>query len=579
MVTELECDVLIIGTGGAGCRAALTARKDGAEVIQMAKGPMGRCELTVMTMPGFGALMPSNPKDSRENFFLDTIDGGAYLNDRNLVSTLVDGSGEAIHFLEGLGARFDRCADGTFMYYSGVEHTKTETPRQLGIDDCMGRAFYNVLSGEIARSGVRLMEDVFAVSLLSEKGQVRGLFAFDIRRGEPMVIWAGAVILATGGVVGLYTVRTGHPRDTADGHALALREGVALKDIEFVQSNPAAFYYPESVRGVIVPGWYLVMDRGAKYFNGRGEEFLHLYDPVRRENTTRDIKARAMHQEIIGGRTSEHGGLYLDFRSAELDMPLEDYLSRNAPFLLDYVRRLGLPPEVIFEKPMEVGPAAHYSCGGIAINDTCETSLGGLLAAGEVTGGVHGANRLGNNAMTDIFVFGRVAGERAAALACSRSRKGVTAGLRRQVAELEKRIENTLCRKPKAPLRTAALRAEVEDIMFRYVGFGREEKGLRTALECLAQLKADKLPRAVPSSRSRVFNYDLVEIFEVANLIDVGQAMATAALERTETRGCHNRLDFPDQDDQEWLCHVLVSMEGDRLRVDRSPVNMNADGR
>lgn len=579
MARNLECDVLVIGTGGAGCRAALTAKQQGADVIQIAKGPIGRCELTVMTMPGFGALLPSNPKDSRENFFLDTLDGGAYLNDRNLVCKLVDGSEEAIRFLEGLGLRFDRCADGTLMYYSGVEHTKTGTPRQLGIDDCMGRAFYNALSGEIARSGIRLMEDVFALSLLSENGRVQGLFALDIRRGEPLAIWAGAVILATGGVVGLYTVRTGHPRDTADGHALALREGVSLKDIEFIQSNPAAFYYPESVRGVIVPGWYLVMDRGAKYFNGRGEEFLHLYDPLRRENTTRDIKARAMHQEIIGGRASEHGGIYLDFTKAKLDMPLKEYLSKNAPFLLDYVRRLGLPPEVIFERPMEVGPAAHYSCGGIAINDTCETSLSGLLAAGEVTGGVHGANRLGNNAMTDIFVFGRVAGERAAALAHSKSRRGATAELGKRIGELEKKIENLFSRNPKVSIKIADLRSEVEDIMFRYVGFGREEKGLRTALDRLAEMKADKLPRALPSSSSRVYNYGLIEIFEVANLIDVGQALASAALERTETRGCHNRLDFPRQDDQKWLCHVLVRLEGDRMRVERCPVNMNPDGR
>jgi succinate dehydrogenase/fumarate reductase flavoprotein subunit len=577
MAINLECDVLVVGTGGAGCRAALTARECGARVIQIAKGPIGRCELTVMTMPGFGALMSSNPKDSRENFFLDTIAGGSYLNDRDLVSTLADGSEEAIRFLEGLGVRFDRCSDGTFMYYSGVEHTKTSTPRQLGVDDCMGRAFYNVLSGEIGRSGIKLMEDIFAISLLSDGNRVRGLYALDIRRGESLLIWAPAVVLATGGVVGLYTVRTGHPRDTADGHAMVLREGVPLKDIEFIQSNPAAFYFPESVRGVIVPGWYLVMDRGAKYYNGKGEEFLHLYDPVRRENTTRDIKARAMHQEMVSGRASEHGAIYLDFTGAELEAPLEDYLSENAPFLLDYVRRLGLPPDVIFQKPMEVGPAAHYSCGGIAIDANCETSMPGLLAAGEATGGVHGANRLGNSAMSDIFVFGRLAGERAAVLAQKTPRTAPSAGVRKKLAELDRRIEEVFYREPKAPIRPAGLRAEIEEIMFRCVGFGRDEKGLLRAIERLAEMKEEALPRTKPSSRSRIFNYDLVEIFELANLLDIGQAVARAALERTETRGCHNRLDYPDQDDQNWLVHILVSRQGDRLVVDKSPVVMMAD--
>jgi len=577
MAKNLECDVLVVGTGGAGCRAALTAREHGARVIQIAKGVIGRCELTAMTMPGFGALIPSNPKDSRENFLLDSLEGGSYLNDRDLVSILVDGSQEAIGFLEGLGVRFDRHADGTFMYYSGVEHTKTNTPRQLGVNDCMGRAFYNVLSGEIGRSGVKLLEDIFAVSLLSDGDRIRGLFALDIRRGETLIIWARAVVLATGGVVGLYTVRTGHPRDTADGHAMALREGLPLKDIEFIQSNPAAFCFPDSVRGVIVPGWYLVMDRGAKYYNGKGEEFLHLYDPVRRENTTRDIKARAMHQEILAGRASEHGGIYLDFTGAELETPLEDYLSRNAPFLLDYVRRLGLPPDVIFQKPMEVGPAAHYSCGGIAIDANSQTPLPGLLAAGEATGGVHGANRLGNSAMTDIFVFGRLAGERAALLAQRTVRKEPSDGLRKRVAALDKGIEEVFRRDPKEPIRPISLRAEIEDVMFRYVGFGRDEKGLLTAIERLAELREEKLPRTKPSSRSRVFNYDLVEVFELANLLDMGQAVARAALERTETRGCHNRLDYPDQDDQNWLIHILVSRQGDRLAVDKSPVVMSAD--
>ena len=568
----LDCDVAVVGTGGAGCRAALTASKLGARVVQIAKGPIGRCELTAMTMPGFGALIPSNPKDSRENYFLDTIDGGSYLNDRNLVRLLVDGSEEAIRFLEGLGVRFDRRSDGSFMFYSGVEHTKTGTPRQLGVDDCMGRAFYNALSGEIGRSGIQLLQDVFVISLLSDGERLRGAFALDIRTGETLVIWCGALVLATGGVVGLYNVRTGHPRDTADGHAMALRQGAPLKDMEFIQSNPAAFFYPESVRGVIVPGWYLVMDRGAKYYNGLGQEFLHRYDPVRRENTTRDIKARAMHQEIMAGRAAEHGGILLDFTQTEFEGQLEDYLSENAPFLLDYVRRIGLPPDVIFKKPIEVGPAAHYSCGGIAIDTNCETSLPGLLAAGEATGGVHGANRLGNNAMTDIFVFGRIAGEQAAAIGCGAPRKAMSAGLQEQVAELQKSVEEAFERRPREALRTATLRAEIESIMFRFVGFGRQEAGLAEAIMRLDELEHDYLPRTAPLSRSRFYNYDLVEIFELRNLIDIGRVIARAALERTETRGCHNRSDYPDRDDSRWLKHVLVSMDKETLRVEKSPV-------
>lgn len=566
------CDVLVVGTGGAGCRAALSARAAGADVILMAKGQMGRCELTAMTMPGFGAVLPGNPRDSLHNFFLDTVDGGAYLNDQDLVRRLAEGSEEAISFLESLGVRFDRRADGTFMFYSGVEHTRTGTPRQLAVDDCMGRAFYNVLSREIGRSGVRLLEDVFATALLTDGDRVLGLVALDMRTGTPLLIWAKVVVLATGGVVGLYQVRTGHPRDTGDGHALALRAGVALKDMEFIQSNPAAFFYPESIRGVVVPGWYLVMDRGAKYYNGQRQEFLHHYDPERRENTTRDIKARAIHLEILAGRASEHGGVYLDFTGAHLDAPLEDYLAENAPFLLGYLRHIGLPPDVIFAKPMEVGPAAHYSCGGIAINDMTETSLPGLLAAGEVTGGVHGANRLGNNAMTDIFVFGKIAGERAAELAREIPSPEPSPAMEARAAEEVSRLERTLSSEPPEPIRPAALRAEIESIMSTNVGFGRDHAGLERAIDRLAQMREEKLPRVATTSSSHVMDYDLIETLELANLLDVGQAIARAALHRTETRGCHNRLDHLVQKDDEWLVHLLVRREGETWRVDRSPV-------
>lgn len=575
---HLETDVVVVGTGGAGCRAALAARSAGARVLQIAKGQIGRCELTVMTMPGFGALLPSNPRDSRENYFVDTIDGGSYLNDHDLVGTLVDGSADAIGFLEHLGIRFDRTPDGTFMFYSGVEHTKTATPRQLAVDDCMGRAFYNLLSGEIARSGVELLEDTFVVSLLTDGERIAGISAFDIREGRPLAIWAKSVILATGGLVGLYSIRTGHPRDTADGQAMALRAGVPLKDIEFVQSNPAAFFYPESIRGVVVPGWYLVMDRGAKYYNGLGEEFLQHYDPVRKENTTRDIKARAMQIEIAAGRGTEHGAIHLDFTKAQLDVPLEQYLSENAPFLLGYLQRIGLPPDVIFSRPMEVGPAAHYSCGGVAIDRTCRTELEGLFAAGEVTGGVHGANRLGNNAMTDIFVFGKVAGLQAAEHALSAVPSAPSPGLRHQAEALEQQLGGLAARHGGSGPRPAQIRTRIEEIMTEDVGFRRNHAGLTLALDELGRLQDELLPRVTPASASRTFNHDLVEAFELENLLQVGRAVATAALERTETRGCHNRSDYPALNDSEWSQHLLVRQQGPRLSVERCPVTTSGLG-
>lgn len=568
----VESDVLVIGTGGAGCRAALEARSHGASVTLVGKGQIGRCELTAMTMPGIGVWMRSNPKDSFGSYFQDIMDGGSYINDENLVKVLVDHSEEAINFLEKLGVRFDRKEDGAFIYYSGVEKTKTRTARQLGVDDCMGRVFYNALSGEVGRTGVRLIEDVFVISLLADNDKVQGAFAIDIRHGGFLLFIARAIVMATGGIVGMYTVRTGHPRDTGDGHAMVYRLGVPLKDMEFLQSNPAALVYPEALQGVVCPGWYLLMDRGAKYYNGNWEEFLHFYDPDRRENTTRDIKARAMQNEINEGRGSANGGIYLDFSKVTLEEPLDVYLEKNAPFMLDYVRKCGLPPQQIIKEPIEVGPAAHYTCGGIEVNEKSETIAPGLFAAGEVTGGLHGANRLGNCAMSDIFVNGKIAGERAVQYATSTKKTALSKGLKGMVRHEEMNAIKIYENDPSEKIRPELLKKKIEEVMFKYVGFSRNEKDLNRALDIIETIKAEEIPKARVSSRTKTFNYDWIEIFELINMLDVGKIIARAALERKETRGCHNRFDFPKQDDKNWVKHVRIRQKFGKMVVDMTPV-------
>jgi succinate dehydrogenase/fumarate reductase flavoprotein subunit len=523
-------------------------------------------------MPWFGAWIRSNTKDSFENYFDDTLDGGCYINDENLVKILVEKSGDAIGFLEGLGVRFDRGADGSFIYGGGVEKTKTRTARGLTVDDCMGRTFYNALSGEIGRRQIHLLEDFFVVSLLIDSHKVRGAFAIDIRGGRFVLLLARAVILATGGVVGLYNVRTGHPRDTADGHAMAYRVGVPLKDMEFLQSNPAAIFYPEGLRGVLCPGWYLFMDRGTKYYNGNWEEFLHLYDPERRESTTRDIKARAMQNEINAGRGSIHGGIYLDFSKAKLEKPLHEYLEKDARFMLDYVRKCGLPPEQIINEPVEVGPAAHYTCGGIEINERSETVIPGLFAAGEVTGGIHGANRLGNSAMTDIFVFGKIAAETAVQYVDFQKTSILSRGLKEEIRKTKLRLISIFERDPVEKVKPEVLKKKIEEILWKYVGFSRTGKGLNKALDSIKEIEEEVLPRTFVPSRTKTFNYDWVEIIELENMLEVGKIMTNSALARKETRGCHNRLDFPDQDDKKCFEHVVVKNESGKMLIDTSPI-------
>lgn len=569
MIT-IETDVLVIGTGGAGCRAAIEAKKHVDKVVITSKGPISKSELTIMTMPGFDATLPGDDEENVHLFFEDTMAGGSFLNDEDLVDVLTKKSADAVVFLESLGVRFDRAPDGK-IYRAVGESEKYTSDIKLRLDDNMGRTFYNALMGELARKQIFLKEDVFIINLLVTDDGVVGALGIDIRKGNFITFLAKATIIAAGGAGGLYSVRTGHPRDTGDGYAMAFRSGAEIIDMEFIQSNPAALVYPESVKGVVTPGWYLFMGKGIKYFNRNREAFLEHYDS-RKEMATRDVKARAMHTEIVEGRGSEHGGIYLDFKDIRLEgISLEDYLKKNSPHMLNYVKLCGLPPEKILTDVIEVGPAAHFSCGGIKINTECRTNLKGLFAAGEVTGGIHGANRLAGNAMTDIFVFGGIAGDQAGIYAKSRGKIKFSREMVRLVKKEEDQAISIMEREQKDGLKPGEIRKKLEETMFKYVGFGRDEKGLKKGLRVLEEIRAEALPRIYPSDRSRIYNYDWIQILELYNMVDTGEMIARGALYRKETRGCQNRMDFPEKDDKNWQKHTLIRKERGNITVSTSP--------
>ncbi len=569
MIT-IETDVLVIGTGGAGCRAALEARRHVEKVVILAKGPISKSELTIMTMPGFDATLPGDDEENVRRFFEDTMAGGSFLNDEDLVHVLTKQSSEAVMFLEGLGVRFDRTPDGK-IYRAQGESEKYTADIKLRLDDNMGRAFYNALIGELTRRQVFLKEDIFIVNLLTTEQGVVGAFGIDIRKGEPITFLSKATILATGGAGGLYSVRTGSPRDTGDGFAMAYRAGADILDMEFIQSNPAALVYPESAKGVVTPGWYLFMGKGIKYTNKNQEAFLERYDS-RKEMATRDVKARAMHTEIVQGRASEHGGIYLDFRGIHLEgTTLESYLKKNSPHMLNYVKLCGLPPEKILNEAIEIGPAAHFTCGGIRINTQCETGVKGLFAVGEVTGGIHGANRLAGNAMTDIFVFGGVVGNQAGMYSKRGPKIELTKELEGLIRAEEGRVASILERKEKGGVKSAPIRKKIEESMFTYAGFGRDEPGLKKGIRILEEVEGDELPRAYPVDKTKVYNYDFIQILELENMVEVGEMIARGALLRTETRGCQNRTDYPAKDDKNWQKHTLIRKERKGMSVTTSP--------
>jgi fumarate reductase (CoM/CoB) subunit A len=566
----MESDVLVIGTGGAGCRAAIEAAKHVDKVLIVSKGPISRSELTIMTMPGFDATLPGDDPENVTRFFEDTMSGGSDLNDEDLVEVLTKQSADAVMFLEGLGVRFDRTPDGK-IYRAVGESEKYTSDIKLRLDDNMGRTFYNALIGELARKQVFLKEDVFVVDLLiSEKGAV-GALGIDIRSGEFMVFLATATILATGGAGGLYTIRTTHPRDTGDGFAMALRAGAEVIDMEFIQSNPAALVYPESARGVVTPGWYHFMSKGIRYLNKHHQAFLERYD-ARGEMATRDVKAKAMHTEIVEGRASEHGGIYLDFKGIRLEgISLEDYLKKSSPHMLNYVKLCGLSPATIFTDVIEIGPAAHFTCGGVKITKECKTNIEGLFAAGEVTGGIHGANRLAGNAMTDIFVFGGVAGNHAGAYARSKGDIKLSKESQNLITAEEKRVFSILDREKRREFKPGPFREKIEETMFTYAGFGRDERGLNRGIGILEEMKREGLPRVYPTDRSRIYNYDWIHILELHNMVDTGEMIARGALHRKESRGCQNRTDFPERDDRNWLKHTIMKRDGERITVSTCP--------
>jgi len=569
MIT-IETDVLIIGTGGAGCRAALAAKRHVGSVVIISKGPISKSELTIMTAAGFNATLPGDEEENVARFFKDTLAGGSYLNDEDLVDLLTKRSAGAVMFLEELGVRFDRTPDGK-IYRAVGETEKHTSDIKVRLDDNIGRTFYNALIGELARNQVFLKEDVFIVNLLTTEEGIVGALGIDIRTGNFIAFLAKATIMATGGAGGLYSVRTCHPRDTGDGYAMALRCGAEIIDMEFIQSNPAALIYPESVKGVITPGWHLYMEKGIRYLNKHLEAFLERYD-VRKEMATRDVKARAMYTEIVEGRGSEHGGIYLDFKNVHFEgISLEDYMKKNSPHILNFVNLCGLSPKKILTDVIEIGPAAHFACGGIKINMECKTNVKGLYAAGEVTGGIHGANRIAGNAMTDIFVFGEVAGTQAAMYAKSRGKVEVTQEITAKIETEVKRTISILDRQEKQGFKPGIVRKKIEETMFRNVGMGRDEKGLKKGISILDETKMEDLPRIYPSDRSKIYNYDWIQIMELYNMVDTGEIIALGALYREETRGCHNRTDFPERDDKNWQKHTVVKKQGDRITVATCP--------
>ncbi len=547
-----QTDVLVIGGGGAGARAAIEAKRNNADVLIVVKGLFGRSGCTVMAEGGYNAAFGFvDAEDTEQYHFEDTVIGGRFLNNQKLVEILVSQAKQRIIDLENFGAAFDRISPEKLAqrYFGGQRFRRT-----VHKGDKTGHEMMFALKEEVARLNIDVLEEVAITSLIAENGEVIAATGLDLIHGRFLLFRAKAFILATGGAGRLYSITTNPYQKTGDGYAMAFNAGAELVDMEMVQFHPTGMVYPSSARGLLVTE--AVRGEGGKLYNAKGERFMKKYDAEKMELSTRDVVTRAIFREIMQGNGTEHGGVYLDISHLP-DETIETKLRTMLQQFLD----VGID---IRKQPMEVSPSAHHFMGGIKIDEQCRTTLKNLFACGEASGGVHGANRLGGNSLAETQVFGAIAGENAAKLAVKSGFKKVP---EEALAREHRRIYRFEAGEGTLPFE---LRSELQQIMWEKVGIVRSEQSLIEAIDKIRNLRERLKDLSVePGLR---YNLQLLSAVELENMLTVAEIVARAALMRKESRGAHFRQDYP-KEDRKWLKNIIVSkVNGDIKLETRTPV-------
>lgn len=541
----LTTDVLILGGGGAGARAAIAVDDAGGRCLLVSKGPVAHSGATPMACPSYqAAAAMEDPRDNEEVAFDDTLVEGRHLGDENLIRALTTEATDRALDMESYGVKFRKTAGKLFQ----VSHPGHSFPRNLVIKGCGYSMMFHMRRELMKRTGVTLMEDAFATRLIKRDGRVVGATVLDLTTGEVVDIRAGAVVIATGGYPELWLRTDTTPELTGDGQALAFDAGAELVDMEMMLYYPTCLTAPEEIAGTLVQYEGLVEPTlcGGAFLNGLGEPFL---PPGRLP--VRDVMMRLMFKEIDEGRGTPSGGVYIDLRKSPKPMTEIRKLLRKLDSLP--YRNLADLNIDIAEQPIEVAPATHFTLGGIRIDEWGRTSVPGLYACGEAAGNVHGANRTSGNALAETQVFGERAGRVAAEEATQISVR--TDGSDEVVAETVR--VRTATEAPGADaLRPRVVKQAVKELMHLHLGHQRNAAGMSAALAELERLRTDLVPRirAVPAE---VFNYELQEALEASVMVEVADLVVRSALERRESRGHHFRTDFPETD-PDWLRHTVV---------------------
>ena len=560
-----EHDVVIIGAGGAGLRAAIEASNLGVSVAMISKSMLGKAH-TVMAEGGAAAALGNkDPRDNWQTHFRDTMKGGKYLNDWRMARIHAQQAPDRIRELETWGAVFDRTPKGLTNQRNFGGHTY---PRLAHIGDATGLELIRTLQEKGVHMGMDIFMEFTVRKIFKTDGKISGCFAYDRNDGTLHVFKAKTIVMATGGATRCWAVCSGSWEYTGEGYALAYWAGAEMGDMEFIQFHPTGMIWPPSVKGILVTEG--VRGEGGMLTNSEGKRFMFDYVPemykdefadteeealewvseivegklatVRRppELLTRDVVAKAINSERDAGRASAHGGAYLDISWRE-----PDQVRKKLPGMYHQFKELAAV-DITTEK-MEVGPTAHYVMGGIKVHpETQETTVARMFAAGEAATGLHGANRLGGNSLSDLIVFGKIAGENAALLA-----KDIDEFLPVDSNEIENAIEETL-----APLsrsggeNPAKVVEDLREMMQYKVGIIRTEKLLKEALKDLEEL--EKRAQKTSAGTSRIYNPGWHQALEIDAMIDVSRMCALAALYREESRGGHTRDDFPEPDYKYW---------------------------
>jgi succinate dehydrogenase / fumarate reductase, flavoprotein subunit len=538
-----EHDVLIIGAGGAGLRAAIEALAQGASVGVVCKSLLGKAH-TVMAEGGIAAAMANvDAADNWKAHFRDTMRGGKLLNNWRMAQLHAQEAPDRVRELEQWGALFDRTESGAILQRAFGGHT---FKRLCHVGDRTGLELIRTLQDRGVQQGVDCYMECTVTRLLVENGRFAGAFAYWRENGRFIVFKAKAVVIATGGIGKAWTVTSNSWEYTGDGMALAYEAGAELMDMEFVQFHPTGMVWPPGVQGILVTE--AVRGEGGILRNKLGERFMEKYDPKRMELSTRDVVARSIYTEVREGRGTEHGGAFLD-----ISQKPAEYVKKKLPSMYHQFKELA--DVDITKEPMEVGPTCHYVMGGIGVEaETGQSTVPGIFAAGEAAAGLHGANRLGGNSLSDLLVFGRRAGLAAAAHAKQTSYGSLDNA---QLQEAEKELLAPFANTGESPY---AVHRDLQTVMQSLVGIYRTAEDLERALTELQMLKARAAAASVEGSR--LFNPGWHLSRDLKSMLIISEAVTKSAMARTESRGAHSRIDFPELDATWGQKHNIIVEEG-----------------